>query len=69
MLEPVQLNYMRVQLKKSVSDKANFSDLSKLPEITAPTLTAYNYDIFTTSFCSVVGSTIGMKGIPVYYVM
>ena len=62
-LDTVQLNYMRVQRKKSVADKANFAALGKLPENTVPKLTADNYDIFTTAFCSVVARTIGMIGI------
>ena len=60
---------MHVQRTKSVTDKANFSALSKLPEITVPKLTAENYEIFTTSCCSVVESNIGMNSIPVDYIM
>ena len=68
-LYAVQLNYMHVQQKKSVADKANFAALSKLPEIMVPKLTSDNDEIFTTDFCSVVVRTIGMNSIPVDYVM
>ena len=50
----VQLKYMNVQRTKSVVDKANFADLSKLTEITVPKLTADNDEIFNTALCSVV---------------
>ena len=68
-LDEVQLNYIRVQRTKSVADKSNFAALSKLPEITVPKLMADNCDIFTTSFCSVVGRTIGMNVIPIDFFM
>ena len=55
--------------KKSVVDKANFSALGKLPEITVPKLAAENYEIFTTAFCSVLGRNLGMNRIPIDYVM
>ena len=60
---------MRVQRIKSVADKSNFAALSKLPEITVPKLTAENYDIFTTTFCYLIGRNIGMNGIPIDYFM
>ena len=68
-LDAVQLNYMCVKRTKSVADKSNFSALRKLPEITVSKLTADNYEIFTTAFCYIIGSTIGMNGILIYYVM
>ena len=68
-LYTVQLNYMRAQRTKSVSDKAKFAALSKLPKIMVPKLTAENYDIFTTDFCSVERRTIGINSIPIDYVM
>ena len=52
-LETVQINYMRVQRTKAVAEKANFATFSKLPEITVPELTADNYEIFITAFCSI----------------
>ena len=68
-LEAVKLNYIHVQREKSVAYKAKFSALSKLPEIKATKLTADNYEIFTTDFYYIMGRTIGMDGIPIYYVM
>ena len=64
-LDAVQVNYMQFQRKKSVADKSNFAALCKLPEIMVPKLMAGNYDIFTTSLCSVVGRNIGMNRIPI----
>ena len=60
---------MRDQQKKSVVDKANFDNLRKLPAITVPKLTSDNYDIFTLGFCSIVGRSIDMNGIPIGHVM
>ena len=60
---------MHVQRTKSVAYKANFSSLSKLPEITVLELTADNYEIFNTAFCSIIGRDIGMEGITIDYVM
>ena len=68
-LDAVQLNYMHVQRKKSLADKANFAALRKLPEFTVPKLMAENDEVFTTAFCCVVGSTIGINGIPIDYDM
>ena len=68
-LDAVQLNYMHVQRTKSVADKAKFSALIKLPEITVPKLTADNDEILTTAFCCVLGRTIGTNGIPIDYFM
>ena len=60
---------MHVQRTKSVAYKANFSSLSKLPEITVPKLTADNYEIFNTTFYYIIGRTIGMNVIPIDYFM
>ena len=68
-LYTVKLNYTLVQSTKSVVDKANFAALSKLPEITVLELTADNYEIFNTAFCSIIGRDIGMEGITIDYVM
>ena len=68
-LDSLQLKYMRVQQTKSIADKSYFAALSKLPEITVPELTADKYEIFTISFCYVIGRTIGMNRIPIDYVM
>ena len=68
-LDAVQPNYMRIQRSKSFADKANFSDLSKLHEITVPKLTNDNYEIFTTAFYYVVGRNISMNRIPIDDVM
>ena len=68
-LDAVQLHCMHVQRTNSVSDKANFSALVKLPEITVPKLTANNYEIFTKALCYIVGRTIGINRISIDYVM
>ena len=68
-LDEVQLNYMRVNQKKSVTDEANFYALRNLPEVTVQKLTTDNDEIFTTAFCYVVGKNIGMNNIFIYYVM
>ena len=60
---------MCVQQTNSVADKYNFSDLSKLPDITVAKLTADNYYIFTKAFCYVVGRPICINIIPIYYAM
>ena len=66
-LYTVQLNYMHVQRKKSVADKAKFAALSELPDIMVPKLMADNYEIFTTAFCYLIERTIGMNSISIYY--
>ena len=60
---------MCVEKTDSVADKSNSAALRELPEITVPKLKADNYDIFTTSFCSVVGRAIDMNAIPIDYGM
>ena len=68
-LDAVQLNYMLVQRKKLAADISKFAALRKLSEIKVPKLTAENYAVFTTVFCSVILRTIGMNGITIDYVM
>ena len=68
-LDAVKLNYMHDQRTNNVVDKANFSALRKLPDITVPKFMAYNYDIFSTALCYVSVRTIGMNGISIDYAM
>ena len=67
-LDAVQIKYMCVQRKNSVSDKDKFVALRKLPEITEPKLTANNDNIFNTAFYYVVERTV-MNVIPIDYAM